>query len=353
MRTDEKTLFNDAGTLKDLPVPTRVLTIETAVQFQHAVQEAVALLREGELVALPTETVYGLAANALNSEAVHKIYTAKGRPAHNPIIIHIASLAMAQQCVAQWTEDANKLARQFWPGPLTIVLPRGSSIPDVVTAGGNTVGVRFPLHPFMRRSIELCGFPLAAPSANPANQLSPTTAEHVLEGLRDRIPLIINAGPTSVGIESTVVDLSADQPRVLRPGMISAVHIEEILGRKVTTGAANSEHLRSPGLLQRHYSPRARLMITSWKDEAELNAIVRTAGMIPEDVHLITYERIPQANPFGRVAIIPHDEDAYARAIYAELHRSDDLGARLIIVERPPSGAGWEGIHDRLKRASA
>ncbi|HVK57310.1 MAG TPA: L-threonylcarbamoyladenylate synthase, partial [Candidatus Kapabacteria bacterium] len=193
VRTDEKTLFNDAGTLKDLPVPTRVLTIETAVQFQHAVQEAVALLREGELVALPTETVYGLAANALNSEAVHKIYTAKGRPAHNPIIIHIASLAMAQQCVAQWTEDANKLARQFWPGPLTIVLPRGSSIPDVVTAGGNTVGVRFPLHPFMRRAIELCRFPLAAPSANPANQLSPTTAEHVLEGLRDRIPLIINA----------------------------------------------------------------------------------------------------------------------------------------------------------------
>ena len=338
---------------KDSGVQTRVLTVETAELFQSAVREAVALLRAGEVVAVPTETVYGLAANALNAEAVQRIYTAKGRPAHNPVIVHVASLEMARQCVARWSDEAERLAREFWPGPLTLVLPRANTIPDVVTAGGGTVGVRLPLHPFIRKVIEQCGFPLAAPSANPANQISPTTAEHVAEGLAGRIPLIIDAGPTSVGIESTVLDLSSEDVRILRPGMISARQIGKVLSRAISSGANDSVQLRSPGLLQKHYSPRARLIVTSWKDETELGDFVRSTGVKPEAAHVIAYDCIPQINPFGRVAIIPHDEDAYARALYAELHRSDQLGASLIIVERPPSGAEWDGIHDRLKRASA
>ena len=146
----QKTLFKSGAAPKDSPVQTRVLTVETAALFEASLREAVALLRAGEVVALPTETVYGLAANALNAGSVEKIYAAKGRPAHNPVIVHVASLEMARQCVAAWTEEADRLARAFWPGPLTLVLPRAQIIPDVVTAGGNTVGVRFPLHPFIR-----------------------------------------------------------------------------------------------------------------------------------------------------------------------------------------------------------
>jgi L-threonylcarbamoyladenylate synthase len=260
---------------------------------------------------------------------------------------------MAENCVMQWTDEAEKLARHFWPGPLTIVLRRAVTIPDVVTAGGDTVGVRFPLHPLMRRVIEGCGFPLAAPSANLANQLSPTTSEHVMEGLAGLIPLVVDAGPTSVGIESTVVDWSSSAPRLLRPGMISAKQIADVLEVEVGLAGSDSGGLKSPGLLKKHYSPRARMRVASWKNESELRAISGESGVNPEAVHVIAYERIPEANPFGRVGIIPNDADAYGRAIYAELHRSDDLGAELIIVERPPAGSEWDGIHDRLRRASA
>jgi L-threonylcarbamoyladenylate synthase len=328
--------------------------VESAEQFRSAAEQAVEFLRAGEVVALPTETVYGLAANAFDEKAVERIYEVKGRPAHNPVIVHVSSLSMAKGCVRNWTQAAEILAQQFWPGPLTMVLPCAESIPKIVVAGGETVGVRFPLHPFMRKVIDCCAFPLAAPSANIANQLSPTTAEHVLEQLNGKIPVIVDAGPTSVGIESTVVDLSEGTPRVLRPGMISAEQIGRALGgAAVSAGRNEASQLRSPGLLKKHYSPRARLMIASWKSPAELRACTDATGEKEEVIHILTYEQIPEANPYGRVAIIPNDADAYARALYAELHRSDDLGAKLIVVERPPAGAEWEGIHDRLKRASA
>jgi L-threonylcarbamoyladenylate synthase len=213
--------------------------------------------------------------------------------------------------------------------------------------------VRFPAHPLTRRAIEGCGFPLAAPSANLANQISPTTATHVVEALGGKIPLVVDAGPTSVGIESTVLDLSGENPRVLRPGMISAQQLGQVLARSVDLGPNQSAELKSPGLLRKHYSPRARTIVRSWKDDEELSAWTATRGVKPEQIHVIAFEQIPQSNPFGRVAIIPHDADAYARALYAELHRSDELGAELIVVERPPSGETWEGIHDRLRRASA
>ena len=327
--------------------------METAEQFRSAAAQAVEFLKAGEAVALPTETVYGLAANAFNEKAVERIYKVKGRPAHNPVIVHVSSLGMAKDCVRTWTQAAEKLAAQFWPGPLTIVLPRADSIPSIVVAKGETLGVRFPLHPLIRKVIEACSFPLAAPSANLANQLSPTTARHVLEQLDGKIPLIVDAGPTSVGIESTVVDLTEGTPRILCPGMISAEQLGRALGVEVVKGPNRTTELRSPGLLNKHYSPRARLTITSWKNPDDLRSFTEATGHEPEVIHILTYDQIPEANPYGRVAIIPNDADAYARALYAELHRSDDLGAKLIVVERPPAGAEWEGIHDRLKRASA
>lgn len=319
---------------------------------------AAELLRADEVVALPTETVYGLAANALSPRAVTRLYEVKGRPAHNPIIVHVAGADMARRCTTQWTPAAARLAAAFWPGPLTLVLPRPDAIPPIVAAGGNTIGLRWPSHPFMQAVIRACGFPLAAPSANLSNQLSPTNAEHVRKSLGDRIPLIVDGGQCQVGIESTVVDATTEPPRILRPGMI---HLEAILA---TAGAhpaspstpsdgAGAGPLRSPGQLERHYSPRARLLVLSWDGDASLRRQLAGAGLAPEDCHVIVHSRIPSGHPPGRVSVIPHDAEAYARALYAELHRCDEEGARAIVVEAVPDDPEWKGIADRLRRAAA
>src|SRR5882724_12676683 len=192
---------------------TKILATHTPDLFHTAVQRATALLRVGNLVALPTETVYGLAANALDASAVARIFQIKGRPSRNPIIVHVASMALAQACVSVWPPLAEKLARSFWPGPLTLVLPRSKAIPDVVTANGPTVGIRWPSHPFIQAVIRECGFPLAAPSANPSNEISPTNAAHVSKGLNGKIPLIVDGGQSQVGIESTVLDLTINPAR--------------------------------------------------------------------------------------------------------------------------------------------
>lgn len=193
-----------------------ILPTDTAALFRAAVARAVELLRAGQVVALPTETVYGLAANALDAAAVARIFEIKGRPPHNPVIVHVADHAMARRCVADWPSFADNLARAFWPGPLTLVLPRSAEIPGIVTAGGPTVGVRWPSHPFIQAVIRECGFPLAAPSANLSNRVSPTNAAHVLKSLGAKIPLIIDGGQSQVGIESTVLDLTSTPAKVLR-----------------------------------------------------------------------------------------------------------------------------------------
>lgn len=345
--------------MTDFTMETTVLTIDSPGQFEAAVARASALLRAGELVVLPTETVYGLAANALDESAVRKIFAVKGRPAHNPIIVHVSSIPMAQTCVADWPVRARQLAARFWPGPLTLVLPRSARIPGLVTAGGPTVGIRWPLHPLMRATIEACGFPLAAPSANLSNQISPTTGEHAREALRGRVPLLVDAGPANVGIESTVLDLTCDPPRVLRPGIISSRQIEGVLGVPILTRAGPADRvepvsiLKSPGLLARHYAPQARLMVTRWDSDAALLDLARSTGVPLSQIHVLAHEVIPRSNPFGRVAIFPHDPEAFARALYAELHRCDELGALLILVEQPPELPEWEGIRDRLGRAAA
>ena len=342
--------------------PAEVLSTHTPALFRAAVERAASLLRAGELVALPTETVYGLAASALDARAVARIFEVKGRPSRNPIIVHVASVAMAKRCVSRWPTVAARLAKAFWPGPLTLVLPRSAEIPDPVTAGGETVGVRWPRHPVIQAVIRACGFPLAAPSANLSTQTSPTSAQHVLKSLGGSIPLIVDGGRSSVGIESTVLDLTVRPPRILRPGMI---HEESVLaalpGCEVQSAEGEGSgaslgpriSLRSPGQLRKHYAPKAKVRILSWRDEPHLLSQLPNPKTRGSGVHVIAHTRVPSARAFRRVGVLPHEAAAFARAIYAELHRCDEEGAELIVVEQLPDGPGWRAIADRLRRASA
>jgi len=349
-----------------------VLPTHTPALFAEAVERAAELLRDGQLVALPTETVYGLAANAWDAAAVARIYEVKGRPARNPIIVHVAGLELARECVAAWPPVADKLAAAFWPGPLSLVLPRSPRIPDIVTAGGPTVGVRWPSHPFIQAVIRACGFPLAAPSANLSNQVSPTNAAHVRKAFDGQIPLIVDGGPSQVGLESTVLDLASAPPRLLRPGMIHAESLLATMGVASALRAdaspnrpnpnvasalcadSSPEHpiLRSPGLLPKHYSPKAKLVILSWRDQAGLSAQLQPLQFPAEKTCVITRSQIPLTGKFARVSVLPRDAAAFARALYAELHKCDESGAALIVVEAPPSHPSWRAIADRLTRAS-
>ena len=342
--------------MKNQPKPsgaTEVLSTATPALAAAAVARAVERLRAGELVGVPTETVYGLAANAWDAAAVQRLFTVKGRPSHNPIIVHVASLALARRCVASWPVAADRLAAAFWPGPLTLVLPRSAAIPDVVTAGGPTVGVRWPSHPVTQAIIRACGFPLAAPSANPSSQVSPTTAEHVRRGLAGRVSLILDGGSSSVGIESTVLDLTMTPPRVLRPGMVSAEALAAVLGRVAGEPMAGTGAWRSPGLLQRHYAPQARLLVWRWSNDEGLAARVAALGFRREETFILGRTRLPGGRAWGGVLALPRSAAAYARVLYAELYRCDEAGARLIIIEPPPRTPEWQGIRDRLGRASA
>ncbi len=333
------------------PTRAQLLPTHTPELFQAAVKRAVELLRAGEVVALPTETVYGLAANALNPAAVERIFQIKGRPAHNPIIVHVASLKMAGECAGIWPTLADRLARAFWPGPLTLVVPRADQIPPVVTAGGDTVGLRWPSHPFIQTVIFECGFPIAAPSANPSNRVSPTTAAHVQKTLGDRIPLVVDGGPSQVGIESTVLDLCSSFPRVLRPGMIHEEALLAVTGR-LDDGGPQRGILKSPGQLPKHYSPKATLVMWSWQSDEDLQRQAAASGVPLKECYVIAHTQIPSAKPFGGVSVIPHDAQAFARAIYSELHQCDEAGARFLIVEAPPTGPEWRAITDRLQRAA-
>lgn len=329
-----------------------ILPTHTPALFADAVKRAAELLRKGEVVALPTETVYGLAANAFEANAVAKIYEIKGRPAHNPIIVHVADLNLAKQCASNWPEIADQLAAAFWPGPLTLILPRSENIPDNVIAGGSTVGIRWPSHPFVQAVIHECGFPLAAPSANPSNCVSPTNAEHVQKQLGGKLQLIVDGGQSQVGIESTVLDLTVSPPRILRPGMIDEDAIAAVIGN-ISSGATPnvSGALRSPGMLQKHYSPKARLKILNWRDDADLRSQLKSVA--EKRTHIIAHTHIPSGEDWARVSVIPYDAEAFARAIYAELHQCDEAGAELIVVEAPPETSEWRAIADRLHRAAA
>ena len=333
---------------------TEILSTHTPELFQNVVRRAAELLRTGEVVALPTETVYGLAANALDENAVAKIFQIKGRPAHNPIIVHVAGNEMAKRCVKQFPAAAEKLAKSFWPGPLTLVLPRTEIIPDIVAAGGPTVGIRWPSHPLIQAVIRECGFPLAAPSANLSECVSPTNAGHVRRQLGGKIPLIVDGGQSQVGIESTVLDLTVAPPRILRPGMIHAGSLAAA-GLPVAGCQLPIENgsLKSPGQLKKHYSPKARLIVADWQNESGLMEQIHNWRLAIGKVHIVAHTKIPSGEKFAGVSVVPHDAEAFARALYAELHRCDEAGVKWIVVEAPPDLPEWIGIADRLRRAAA
>ena len=228
----------------------------------------------------------------------------------------------------------------------------------MVTAGGPTVGVRWPSHPFIQAVIRACGFPLAAPSANPANEVSPTNAGHVQKAFDGKIPLIVDGGPSQVGLESTVLDLAATPPRLLRPGMIHAQSLLAVMGAMDLRLAAPDlsaragDLLRSPGMLPKHYSPKSKLVILSWRDQADLASQLQPLHFPAEKTCVITHSPIPLSGDFRRVAVLPRDAAAFARALYAELHEGDESGAALIVVEAPPSDPAWRAIADRLSRAA-
>lgn len=310
-----------------------------------AIGLAVQVLRDGGLVAFPTETVYGLGANALDQAAIRRIFDAKGRPGNNPLIVHVPDVAMARGLVASWPEAAALLAERFWPGPLTLVLPKLGVVPDLVTAGLPAVAVRIPSHPVALALLRAAGLPIAAPSANRFTELSPTTADHVVSSLGDRVDLILDGGPTTVGIESTVLDLTGTLPRLLRPGMVTLAELEHAVGPVAPPPVVSSSapHL-SPGMHERHYAPRAQLMVVG-PAEVE-SALAGVAG--PVGALVLGDANWSVAHPIR----MPGDPVAYASRLYAALHSLDDRGCRLILVERPPDAAPWLGVHDRLQRAA-
>jgi L-threonylcarbamoyladenylate synthase len=292
-----------------------------------SIARAAELIRSGRLVAFPTETVYGLGANALDAVAVARIFAAKGRPHTSPLIVHVDSLEMAQNLAKEWPETATRLAERYWPGPLTLVLKKRPVIPDLVTAGLDTVGLRVPAHPLALELIREAGVPIAAPSANRFTGLSPTAAGHIPEGMAD---YVLDGGPAQVGIESTVLSL-AGAPTLLRPGVIPCPEIESIVGPvQLATGPEPGAH-SSPGMHAHHYRPVTPLCLIRYDD--------------PE--------------PAGRGALLrmgremPSDPLEYAAALYETLHRLDTAGLEWIAVEMPPDTPEWAGVRDRLSRAAA
>lgn len=304
-----------------------------------SIREAGRLIRAGQLVAFPTETVYGLGANAFDAAAIERLYLAKERPASSPLIVHVCSFEMARGLVREWPESAEGLSRAFWPGPLTLVLLKGSDVPDRLTAGLDTVAIRMPSHPIALELIREAGCPIAAPSANRFAQLSPTTAEHVRQSLGDRVAMILDGGPCDIGIESTVLSLAGNNPVLLRPGMVSQADLETVIGSVGSASANPAGAHPSPGMHARHYSPKTLLVLVEH-------------GVLPAQGKG-AYLWIREPARAEHSVEMPINPAEYATHLYAVLHEVDAQGWNWIAVERPPSGAMWAGIRDRLERAAS
>ncbi|MFO0937779.1 MAG: L-threonylcarbamoyladenylate synthase [Gemmataceae bacterium] len=303
----------------------------------EAVSQAAELLRSGRLVAIPTETVYGLAANALDEFAVQTIFAVKGRPSTNPLIVHVESEDDMKRVASSISDAARMLMQAFWPGPLSLVLPKQPHVPQIVTASGPTVAVRCPNHAVARAIIRMAGVPLAAPSANRSNEISPTKAEHVVRAFEsdERVAGIMDAGPCQVGIESTVLDVSGAVPKILRPGMITRPMIEAVVG-PIADEVEPSGIAKSPGMMARHYCPQTPLFLVHQADFHKELQLAQEAG---QSVGLVGWDwTVP---------------DQYARGLFDALHRLDQGGFDGIFAWLPPEEPQWAGVRDRLMRAAA
>ena len=338
-------------------------------ETERSLDRAADLLRQGGLVAIPTETVYGLAADALDARAVESIFRAKGRPATNPLIVHVSDAAMARSLAAEWPAAAAAIVAKLWPGPVTVVVPKNQRVPDIVTGGGPTVAVRCPEHRLARRLIEKAARPLAAPSANRSEAVSPTTAHHVLESLGSRVDLILDAGPAARGIESTVVDCTVAPPRILRPGPVDRQALEAALGGPVecvsTAGGTAADEAspasgggttaaRSPGTLARHYAPKTPLELAP-DPLARVVSLVQAGSRVGWLTLQPDSDGLRAVAASGQVVVVPMPADpgSFARRLYATLHALDQRGLDTIVVDPPPTTEPWQAVRDRLSRAAS
>jgi L-threonylcarbamoyladenylate synthase len=309
---------------------------------------AVRLLREGGLVAFPTETVYGLGADARNADAVRRIFAAKGRPEDHPVIVHVEDLRAAERWAANMPEDARALARAFWPGPLTLIVPRAGDVLDAITGGQASIGLRAPAHPVARALLAAFGGGIAAPSANRFGHVSPTTAQHVANDLGDAVDLILDGGACDVGIESTIVSFTTATPMLLRPGGIALDAIAAVLG--CMPAARDAAAPRASGTLASHYAPRTPASLVA--SDALLAELAQLAER-DERVAVLAFRAAPP-EPFDGVWIhAPDDARDYARTLYANLRALDAANADTILIEQVPAASAWVAIRDRLARASS
>jgi L-threonylcarbamoyladenylate synthase len=306
------------------------------------IERAVQLLREGKLVAFPTETVYGLGADATNGAAIERIFAAKGRPSTNPLICHVADETMARRYASDWPAHASEVIRRFWPGPVTIVVRKTSEIPAQATAGRDTVGLRAPNHPLTLELIRTFGKPIAGPSANRSNHISPTTAQHVREELGDRVDLILDGGPCGVGIESTVVDLTGDVPTILRPGGVSREQLIDAIGpvELISQTIDPAQAAASPGQHAKHYAPRSPAYRITPQEAT--NA----------DPSRGRYMLLSPSGTSPWITPMPRDPQQYAQMFYGTLRELDSTHPQAIFIELPPPTPEWTAVRDRILRAT-
>ncbi|MGZ5152307.1 MAG: L-threonylcarbamoyladenylate synthase [Burkholderiales bacterium] len=313
-----------------------------------SIEEAVAVLRAGELVAFPTETVYGLGADASNHDAVKKIYAAKGRPRNHPLIVHVAKVAQIETWAAEIPAQAQRLADRYWPGPLTLILKRAGHVNDLVTGGQDTIALRVPSHPVAQALLSAFGGGIAAPSANRYGRVSSTRAEHVRAEFGDAVRCVLDGGACDVGIESTIVDMSGAVPALLRPGHITAMDLEDALGQRLAPATATSP--RAPGTLAKHYAPQTPLMVMEADLMLELVASMRRQGQRVAVLARSARQSLPSGLTWINAAL---DPAGYAHDLYANLRALDHAGCSAIVVEQPPLDSAWAAIHDRLMRAAS
>lgn len=313
------------------------------------IEHAVRLLQSGELVAFPTETVYGLGADAVNPAAVVRLYAAKGRPTNHPVIVHLADSNQLPNWASSVPVAAIQLAERFWPGPLTLILPKAQHVLDEITGGQKSVGLRVPSHPVALELLKAFGGGIIAPSANKFGRLSPTRAEDVQNEFKDEVALVLDGGPCAVGIESTIVDLSREQPMILRPGMIDQAQIEAVIGPVLVAHkqaeSSSAAVTRAPGDLASHYAPTTPMQLVSAADLQQIAAGNNLTG-----TGVLSFSASPGTCNWIVAASEP---ESFARDLYQNLRQLDRLKLDRILVETPPTDAHWEGIWDRLRRASA
>lgn len=311
-----------------------------------SIEQAADLLHRGKLVAIPTETVYGLGADASNPEAVAKIFQVKGRPADHPLIVHLAYASQMKDWAEKVPDSALRLASAFWPGPLTMILRKKASVPAVVTGGQETVALRVPDNPVALWLLRVFGGGIAAPSANRFGRISPTTAQHVAEELGDAVDCILDGGPCTVGVESTIIDLTDQQPTILRPGRITRSQLEEVLQREV---ALKSQHkIRAPGMLASHYAPHTPAYLCATETLLGLLEEKRVQG---KPAGVLAFSEFPNL-ACQHLLRLPQEAEDYEAALYSALRQLDKLGLDSILVEQPPETEEWMAVNDRLGKAT-